>query len=153
MAITVTVQGVEKLITDLAKLTPAIERSVILRMSQVAYDRAQEGAGRHSKTGALFRSLYNRSIPHGREVGHDPLGTRIKGTDDSYDKFVIFGTPPHRIYPKNKKALRWTGGGASHFAKFVNHPGYRGDNYMQRAADAAIVQFTAIVTAAIKESA
>ena len=146
MAIQVRINGADTLAKDLQALPVKLEASVLRQMSQIAYDRAQEGAGRHSKTGALFRSLYNRSIPHGREVGHDP---RLA----PHALFVNFGTRPHKIYPKDKKALRWAGGGAFHFAKFVNHPGYRGDNYMQRAADAAIVQFTAIVTAAIKESA
>lgn len=144
MAITVTVQGVEKLITDLAKLTPAIERSVILRMSQVAYDSAQAGAGRHSKTGALFRSLYNRSIPKGREVGHDPQMA-------PHALFVNFGTRPHKIYPKKKKLLRWAANGRWYSKHEVNHPGYLGDNYMQRAADESIRQFRAIVDAATKE--
>lgn len=146
MSIQVRILGVDALMQDLQALPVKMEASVLRQMSQIAYDRAQEGAGRHSKTGALFRSLYNRSIQHGREVGHDP---RLA----PHALFVNFGTRPHKIYPKDKKALRWAGGGAFHFAKFVNHPGYRGDNYMQRAADAAIVQFTAIVTAAIKESA
>ncbi len=129
---------------DMQALPVKMEASVLRQMSQIAYDRAQEGAGRHSKTGALFRSLYNRSIPHGREVGHDP---RLA----PHALFVNFGTRPHKIYPKDKKALRWAGGGAFHFAKFVNHPGYIGDNYMQRAADDSIRQFRAIVDAATKE--
>ena len=54
---------------------------------------------------------------------------------------------PHRIAPK-KKVLRWAGGGAFKFAKWVNHPGYIGDNYMIRAADDSIRQFRAIVDAA-----
>ena len=153
MSIQIRINGVDALKGQLLELPKKLESSVLRQMSQIAYDKAQEGAGRHFKTGALFRSLYNRAIPNGREVGHDPLGTRIKGSDDSYDKFVIFGTPPHRIYPRTKKALRWSGGGVFHFAKVVNHPGYRGDNYMQAAADAAIVQFSAIVTAAMKEQA
>ena len=146
MAIQVRVLGADTMAKDLQAIPVKMEASVLRQMSQIAYDRAQEGAGRHSKSGALFRSLYNRSIPHGREVGHDP---RLA----PHALFVNFGTKPHKIYPKNKKALRWAGGGAFHFAKFVNHPGYRGDNYMQAAADAAVVQFAAIVTAAIKESA
>lgn len=153
MAIQIQINGVDALKGKILDLPKKLEASVLAQMSQIAYNKMQEGAGRHSKEGKLFASIYNRSIPHGREVGHDPLGTRIKGTDLSYDRLVIFGTKPHRIYPKNKKALRWSGGGAFHFAKFVNHPGYRGDNYMQVAADAAIVQFSAIVTAAMKEQA
>ena len=151
MSIQVRIVGADALKGQLLELPQKLEASVLRQMAQIAYDRAQQGAGRHFKTGALFRSLYNRSIPRGREVGHDPIATRIKGTDLSYDRLVIFGTKPHRIYPKSKKALRWSGGGAFAFAKWVNHPGYRGDNYMQVAADDAIRQFSAIVTAAMKE--
>lgn len=146
MAIQVRINGADTLAKELQALPVKLEASVLRQMSQIAYDRAQAGAGRHSKSGALFRSLYNRSIPRGREVGHDPQLA-------PHALFVNFGTKPHKIFPKNKKALRWAGGGAFHFAKFVNHPGYRGDNYMQAAADAAVVQFAAIVTAAMKESA
>ena len=146
MAIQVRVLGADTLAKDLQAIPVKMEASVIRQMSQIAYDRAQAGAGRHSKTGALFRSLYNRSIPNGREVGHDPQMA-------PHALFVNFGTRPHKIYPRTKKALRWSGGGVFHFAKVVNHPGYRGDNYMQVAADAAIVQFSAIVTAAMKEQA
>jgi hypothetical protein len=35
----------------------------------------------------------------------------------------------------------------------VNHPGYRGDAYLARAADDAVRQFAAIVDRALKESA
>lgn len=146
MAIQVRVLGADTLAKDLQAIPVKMEASVIRQMSQIAYDSAQAGAGRHFKTGALFRSLYNRSIPKGREVGHDPQMA-------PHALFVNFGTRPHKIYPRTKKALRWSGGGVFHFAKVVNHPGYRGDNYMQVAADAAIVQFSAIVTAAMKEQA
>lgn len=146
MAIQVRVLGADTLAKDLQAIPVKMEASVIRQMSQIAYDSAQAGAGRHFKTGALFRSLYNRSIPNGREVGHDPQMA-------PHALFVNFGTRPHKIYPRTKKALRWSGGGVFHFAKVVNHPGYRGDNYIQAAADAAIVQFSAIVTAAMKEQA
>lgn len=35
------------------------------------------------------------------------------------------GTAPHVIRPKNKKALRFTSGGSTIFAKRVNHPGIK----------------------------
>ena len=146
MAIQVRVLGADTLAKDLQAIPVKMEASVIRQMSQIAYDRAQAGAGRHSKTGALFRSLYNRSIPNGREVGHDPQMA-------PHALFVNFGTRPHKIYPRTKKALRWSGGGVFHFAKVVNHPGYRGDNYMQAAAVPAMVQFSFLVTAALKEQA
>src|ERR1700682_5730953 len=39
----------------------------------------------------------------------------------SYSSFVEFGTAPHTIYPKDKKALYWPGG--AHPVKKGNHPG------------------------------
>src|SRR5574343_206767 len=59
MTIKVTIGGVETL--RLADIAPAIERTVLLRMSQVAYDAMQTGAARHTKTGVLFQSIYIRS--------------------------------------------------------------------------------------------
>jgi len=114
-------------------------------MSQVAYDAMQTGAARHTKTGVLFQSIYNRSAgPERREVGHDPQRA-------PYAPFVIFGSPPHKIFPKKKKLLRWAANGRWYSKHMVNHPGYIGDNYMQRAADDSIRQFRAIVDAATKE--
>ena len=144
MSIQVRINGVDTLRGELLELPKSLEASVLRQMSQIAFDKAEQGAGRHFKTGALLQSLYNRAIPHGREVGHDPQRA-------PHALFVNFGTKPHRIYPKNKKALRWASGGAFHFAKWVAHPGYRGDNYMQAAADAAIAQFATIVSNAMKE--
>jgi hypothetical protein len=144
----VRVAGISGAIISIRTLPPTLERATILRMSQIAYDAAQRGAGRHSKpggTGALFQSLYNRSIPKGREVGHDPQRA-------PHALFVNLGTRPHEIRPKNKKALRWAGAGMFHFAKVVNHPGYRGDAYVVAAADTALREFRAIVDQATKEA-
>lgn len=144
MSITVRVNGLDTIKGDLLGLTPAVEKSVLRQMSQLAYDKVQEGADRHTKTGALYRSVFNREIPKGREVGHDPQAA-------PHALFVVFGTRPHKIQPKTKKALRWAGPNGFRFAKFVNHPGYAGDDYMQRAADDAVRQFDAIVNKAIQE--
>lgn len=142
------VAGATEAVGSLQGLPPTLERTTLLRMSQVAYDAAQRGAGRHSRpggSGALFQSLYNRSIPKGREVGHDPQRA-------PHALFVNLGTRPHEIRPKNKQALRWAGGGFFRFAKVVKHPGYRGDAYMIEAATLAVREFRAIVDQATKEA-
>ena len=143
------IAGLSEAVGTLRGLPPTLERTTLLRMSQVAYDAAQQGAGRHTKpggSGALFQSLYNRSIPKGREVGHDPQRA-------PHALFVNLGTRPHEIRPKKKRALRWAGGGLFHFAKVVRHPGYRGDAYMIAAATLAVREFRAIVDQAMKEAA
>lgn len=146
--LSIRIAGATEAVGSLRNLPPSLERTTILRMSQVAYDAARRGAGRHSKaggTGALFQSLYNRSTPKGREVGHDPQRA-------PHAIFVNIGTRPHEIRPKDKKALRWAGGGVFHFAKVVKHPGYRGDAYMIEAATLAVREFRAIVDQATKEA-
>jgi len=42
-----------------------------------------------------------------------------------YAAHVEFGTKPHDIVPKNKKALKFKGVGGTVFAKKVRHPGTR----------------------------
>jgi hypothetical protein len=166
VSITIKVNGVEALKSDLIGLTPKLEKAVLLQLSQVAYESARQGAGRHVKTGALLQSLFNRAIPRGREVGHDLDRTRVRDSSGrdrgSYATFVLFGTRPHTIEPsriwspknpKRRAALRWAGPGGWIYARSVNHPGYRGDHYLNRAADEAIRQFDAIVNQAFKESA
>ena len=143
---TVRVEGVSALRVTLPQIQKEIERLTILRMSQIAYDSTQRGAGRPSKSGALFQSVYNRAIPGGREVGHDPQRA-------PHALFVNFGTRPHIIRPKEKKALRWVMGNRFIFAKFVRHPGYKGDAYILDAAADAMAQFKQIVDQATKDAA
>lgn len=144
MPIRVIVNGIDTVIPELRELPQTVERTVLLRMSQVAYDSAQRGIDRHHKTGALRRSLYNRAIPKGREVGNDPQAAQ-------HARFVHWGTRQHDIRPKNKRALRWASGNGFVFARVVHHPGYRGDPYLLAAADDAIRQFASIVDVAFKE--
>jgi hypothetical protein len=147
MTLFVRFQGLTEATGTLRQLPAHLERTTINRMAQVAYDEAQKGAGRHTKPGggALFQSLFNRPIPKGREVGHDLARA-------PHAVFVLFGTRPHEIRPKNKKALRWASGGKFFFAGKVNHPGYRGDGYLFNAATLAVREFSAILDQALKEA-
>lgn len=57
-------------------------------------------------------------------------GNTLKIFMADYGKHVEFGTLPHTITPKNKKALFWKG--AKHPVKKVNHPGTRPNNFIRR---------------------
>src|SRR5882757_9825725 len=48
----------------------------------------------------------------------------------SYAPYVEFGTKPHVIVPKDKKALYWPG--AAHPVMSVNHPGTKPNPFMER---------------------
>ena len=143
--IEIEVNGVTELLTDLRQFPDKLQGKVIGRMSQVAYDSAQRGAGRHTKTGALFQSLYNRQITNGRQVGHDPKRA-------PHAKFVQFGYRRHWVAPTKKKALRWVDGNGYAFSKGHWVGPYAGDPYMIRAKDDALAKFSAILDKAMQES-
>lgn len=140
MSVTIRIGDIERTMAGIREL----DQRTVQRMAQFAFDESQRGAGRHNKTGALFQSLYNRSTPNGRAVGHD---TRRAPQAE----FVLLGTRPHDIRPKTKKALRWPSGGKFFFSKFVRHPGYRGDPYLFTAGDAALRNFAAFVDQSFRE--
>ncbi len=57
-------------------------------------------------------------------------GDKLKIFMVGYGLFVEFGTLPHTIEPKDKKALSWKG--AAHPVKKVQHPGTRPNNFIRR---------------------
>jgi hypothetical protein len=116
-----------------AKLDQAVQRGIIAKTAQAVHDYVEHQADTHTKDGALHRSVYLKSIPNGWEVGHDE---RIA----PYTKFVHWGTKPHIIKPKDKKALRWVSGGKFAFAKAVHHPGYIGHPWLKDAKDKVLPQ-------------
>lgn len=142
--IEISILGAEELSRRLVEAPEKIQRRVIREMSQIVYDSAQRGADAHTKTGALARSLFNRAIPNGREIGHELQAA-------PHAVFVHWGTRPHEIRPRRRKVLRWPAGDAFAFARKVQHPGYKGDDWMVRAADEAVRQFDAIVRKAQQE--
>jgi len=50
-----------------------------------------------------------------------------------YGKWIEFGTPPHIISPKNKKALKFKVGGKEVIVKKVKHPGTRPNPFVRTA--------------------
>jgi len=130
------------LLADLKQLPPTFEKEAILKLSVAAEAEVRRGADKHTKTGRLFQSVYNREISNGREVGHDPERA-------PHALFVVGGTRPHVIEPKNRKVLRFPVGSGGNtrfvFARRVNHPGYKGDDYMTPAANAAMLQLQSII--------
>lgn len=54
-------------------------------------------------------------------------------SDAPYLGFVVGGTRPHDIYPRDKQALYWPG--ANHPVTHVHHPGTRPNDFLQKAVD------------------
>ena len=141
--IEVNVTGTEALRAKLQHIGEVLTQQA-LDSTALELEQYIEGeAAKHHKTGALVRSVYKAPIPGGWFIGHDLRHA-------PHARFVIEGTRPHLITPKNKKALRWPVGGKFAFAKEVKHPGYRGDNYLQRAAALAPAVFELHVNQKLK---
>lgn len=132
--IEVNVTGTQALRAKLERIGAVLTQQA-LDGTAVELEQYIEGeAATHHRTGRLVRSIYKARIPGGWTIGHDLQHA-------PHARFVVEGTRPHLITPKNKKALRWPVGGKFAFAKEVRHPGYKGDNYLQRAAALAPVVF------------
>ena len=144
----VTITGQDTINQKLERLSGSQWIGQILQdVAQKAFDYAEEGANRHSKTGALIRALGAGPTKTGDleyRVGFDLQVAR-------HALFVHWGTAPHRIYPKDRKALRWASGGKFFFAKFVNHPGYKGDPMLVTASQNVLRDFDSIVQRTLNE--
>lgn len=55
----------------------------------------------------------------------------VKISMKEYGKWVEFGTPPHVINPKNKKALKFKGKDGAVIVKRVMHPGTRPNPFIR----------------------
>lgn len=58
-------------------------------------------------------------------------------------KWVLGGTRPHEIRPRNAKALYWVDRGGSHFARLVHHPGTKPNPFVRRAVRPLVPLLTA----------
>lgn len=79
------------------------------------------------KDGQLIGSFSHEVESSDREI----IG-RIKNSA-GHAAYVEFGTPPHEIRPKDKKALAFQIGGKTIITKVVHHPGTQGIPFMRGA--------------------
>lgn len=78
-------------------------------------------------TGRLRSSIVSRAEGSGRSLGY------VIGTNVNYAAAVEYGTSPHVITPKNKRALYWPG--AAHPVAKVNHPGTAAKPFLRPAIE------------------
>lgn len=141
--IDITPEGLAEIQKTFAALVPTVQNRVVRGLAQAAFDAAETQVDTHTQTGALLASLRLRSDGEtGWIIDHDLQHA-------PYAPFVHWGTRAHEIRPRHKKVLRWPSGQGEKtsfaFARFVHHPGYEGDPWLVKAADAAIRQFDRIV--------
>lgn len=126
---------------DKGMATVAVRVEDIIQEAVAPHTR--KAAERGGPYGALERSIFKRRIAGGWEVGHNLQVA-------PHARFVHDGTRPHVILPKKRLALRWPIPGRFAFAKKVNHPGYAGDAWVDRAARQAPALFNEYVAARLR---
>lgn len=159
--------GAPEIRAAFAALVPRVREKALAQLATAVHREVMDGADRHTKTGALFQSARLARTDDGWRVYHDLQRA-------PHAPFVHWGTKPHVIRPKDRKALRYTREGVFWFwfgpkspreramirqwvknkgydgntrilFKWPFHPGYKGDDYMRRAVDNAVTTFERIV--------
>lgn len=145
------IEGLDKAATTVALIGSRVPKQIVADMAALAYGKLQEGASTHSPrpggTGNLRDSVSILQLTNFTwAVGHNE-------SQAPYAEWVLHGSRPHVIRPRQAKALRWFAwaGGPPVFARFVNHPGYTGDNYLKRAEDATLASIAMFLDAALKK--
>jgi hypothetical protein len=93
------------------------------RMEQFAYAEAPKDTGKYS------RRITSRDISGGNVAGFEMLSPH------PLSRFIQQGTRPHTIVPRRARMLRfyWPRVGRVVFARRVNHPGTKPNQFYQRA--------------------
>lgn len=116
-------QGLEKALLSKGNEVEKRGRQLLRDLLDVAQRWVQSEAPR--KTGRLKSSVKKQSSGSG---GYVFVSKNIA----PYAFWVIDGTRPHTIIPKNGKALSWPG--AKHPVKKVRHPGTKPNPFVDKAA-------------------
>jgi len=133
--IVISINGVNSTLERLHQLDDSLQNQLVKDITHEVFDEVKRGASRHFKTGVMEDNIEMRVRNGAGVVWIDDKNMLVpwRGRNINYASFVLFGTRPHKIEAKNKKALKWAG--LSGFVKSVNHPGYRGDNFLKDSAD------------------
>ena len=133
-----------KLKLSLKKEIEGVSALTLTTLTLRTWYLARRYGAKHKQTGTMLRKIDFKINRRRLEsyVYIDPNGTAVKwrGRQVSYAVFVHFGTRPHTIKPRRKKALRFSLRNKWVFAKQVKHPGYQGDPFLYRAAAKALNQ-------------
>ena len=132
----------------LKSLDKELEHKLLTDITHEAHEKAIKYAAPHRRKGRMEQNIKMKIKKDEGEIYIDDQGMLVdwKGQKVNYAAFVLFGTRPHLICPKNRKFLRI-------FAKLdrfrfedkcVHHPGYKGDDFLYRAVKDTFKQLDTI---------
>ena len=141
----INVIGVEATIKRLEEVDRSLRVDVVKDITHEVFDEVVKGASKHHQTGVMEDNISMRIKGEAGIVWIDDKNMlkTWRGKEINYASFVLFGSKPHKIEAKNKKALKWAG--LAGFVKSVNHPGYKGDNFLKDGAKNVLNRIDEIV--------
>lgn len=85
----------------------------------------------NTKGGKLEQSIQSRMSPKNELEAEVFFNEKIA----TYGKYQNYGTPPHKIYPKEKPLLYFVSKKQGHLisSKGVNHPGIKAEHFVEEA--------------------
>ncbi len=132
MPIKAEIRGERALLDFVSRLPRQLSKEVTSEAAKEGFQMlAKATESKHRETGAMRRSIFNRrSGTDGRQIGFDP-------NIAPHAVYVLRGTRPHVIVPRNKSILKfyWERIGETVFRQSVNHPGYEGDDMILEAVN------------------
>jgi len=139
----------EETFKNLEEIDKARISRAIKNITQDVYENVRFYAKPHNKTGMMERNIHHKVKPQAGivEITNNNMLVNWKGKRINYANFVLFGTRPHEIKPKTKKALRFYFKNLDEFVyrKSVHHPGYRGDDFMYKALQKTLSKLDKLV--------
>ena len=147
-------QSAQELLSSFSEMPQRITLAMAAAMNDentitVGYIQSRKLSQRGSNTLAVRSNRLRGSV---RATLPVVSGTSISssiGTNVKYAGVHEFGTGPFTIRPKNKKALRFSVGGAFHFAKSVRHPGFPARRMFGSAIEERLPEYNKALSEAI----
>jgi HK97 gp10 family phage protein len=127
----VTVKNKSKVIAEIEAYTSAQKRNVKNALKKTAQRIERDAKENLTNNGSVKTGRLRSSITH---VKVDDYLWQA-GTNVKYGKYVEFGTSPHKITPRSKKALAFTKNGKKVVVKSVMHPGSKAKPFLLPAAE------------------
>ena len=126
-------ESIQKAILDLDR---GMQERFIQRVTTDAYKNIINRAKVNYKTGNMENNITYRvrkkSLSGMVFIEDKNMMVEVSnGTSLNYALFVLYGTRPHTIEPKDKKGLRYTSVSNFMHSELVKHKGYAGNNFLK----------------------
>lgn len=117
--------------SDFMTVDTALAERLALRSVGPSVARTTERIAIRART--LAPGTMKTKIRTNITFGGIPLGIIV--CDHPATQYVLFGTKPHTIKPRNANVLRFQVGGSTVFSKIVHHPGTKPNNFLRKALE------------------